>query len=336
MTKMDHMNYLPLGARRTNKGAPAYAYLHTPARPGQTPQDGRILLFEEPWPAELDSKLMVSEDGWNKSVGTIAWSSGETTGLNVPKQAQHKGYGALLVELALQCNPDLRDDGKVTTEGQGLLATLGLRASNAPVAESAAPPAPAPAVVPYSTETGLWLVADTPEGRELMRQVPEHPAMWQLDATRRPSMGAGRLYGALAFGAAVLLATGIAASHWVSGAVMAGLLLVLLALLEVVRRRATRDWQRMQDSALAVPAPLELWSEAEQKQLFRRRRVAPGRLESLPMLNGVPALSLLWQAGRRGATAATLDALGVPHTQTPATAVERRRQREVVNELLGR
>ena len=54
------------------------------------------------------------------------------------------------------------------------------------------------------------------------------------------------------------------------------------------------------------------------------------------MLNGVPALSLLWQAGRRGATAATLDALGVPHTQTPATAVERRRQREVVNELLGR
>ena len=253
MTKMDHMNYLPLGAHRTNKGAPAYAYLHTPARPGQTPQDGRILLFEEPWPAELDSKLMVSEDGWSKIVGTIAWSSGETTGLNVPKQAQHKGYGALLVELALQCNPDLRDDGKVTTEGQGLLATLGLRASNAPVAESAAPPAPAPAVVPYSTETGLWLVADTPEGRELMRQVPEHPAMWQLDATRRPSMGAGRLYGALAFGAAVLLATGIAASHWVSGAVMAGLLLVLLALLEVVRRRATRDWQRMQDSALAVP-----------------------------------------------------------------------------------
>ena len=84
MTKMDHMNYLPLGAHRTNKGAPAHAYLRTPARPGQTPQDGRILLFEEPWPAELDSKLMVSEDGWNKSVGTIAWSSGETTGLNVP------------------------------------------------------------------------------------------------------------------------------------------------------------------------------------------------------------------------------------------------------------
>ena len=103
--------------------------------------------------------------------------------------------------------------------------------------------------------------------------------------------------------------TGIAASHWVSGAVMAGLLLVLLALLEVVRRRATRDWQRMQDSALAVPAPLELWSETERQQLRRRRRVTPGRLESLPMLNGMSALSLLWQAGQGGATAAALDAL---------------------------
>ena len=269
-------------------------------------------------------------------LGMIGWESGVVVALVVREQARHKGHGTLLVELALQCNPDLRDDGKVTADGQGLLADLKLRASNAPVAESATPPAPAPAAVLHSTQAGVWLVADTDQGRELMHQVPEHPAMWQLDATRRPSMGAGRLYGALAFGAAVFLATGIAAGHWVSGAVMAGLLLVLLALLEVVRRRATRDWQRMQDSALAVPAPLELWSEAEQKQLFRRRRVAPGRLESLPMLNGVPALSLLWQAGRRGATAAALDALGVPHTQTPATAVERRRQREVVNELLGR
>lgn len=330
------MTYTYLGPHLTKKYAPAYAYLRTPGRLGPTRQDGFIRLFAEPWPADVAYEQMGNTDGLNKSVGTIAWRSGVVHALTVPKDARKCGYGALLVELALQCNPDLRDDGKVTADGQGLLATLGLRASNAPVAESAAPPAPAPAVVPYSTETGVWLVADTPEGRELMRQVPEHPAMWQIDATRRPSMGAGRLYGALAFGAAVFLATGIAAGHWVSGAVMAGLLLVLLALLEVVRRRATRDWQRMQDSALAVPAPLELWSEAEQKQLFRRRRVAPGRLESLPMLNGVPALSLLWQAGRRGATAAALDALGVPHTQTLATAVERRRQREVVNELLGR
>ena len=336
MTKMDHMNYLPLGAHRTNKGAPAYAYLRTPARPGQTPQGGRILLFEEPWPAELDSKLMVSEDGWNKSVGTIAWSSGETTGLNVPKQAQHKGYGALLVELALQCNPDLRDDGKVTTEGQGLLATLGLRASNAPVAESATPPAPAPAAVLHSTQAGVWLVADTDQGRELMHQVPDRPAMWQLDAAQEPSTGAGRAYGILALAAVALLMIGIASDHWSAGAIMAGIPVLVMVLLDVLRRSATRVWQRMQDSALAVPAPLELWSETERQQLRRRRRVTPGRLESLPMLNGMSALSLLWQAGQGGATAAALDALGVPHTRTFPAAIERRRQREVMEEILGK
>lgn len=319
--------------RQTAHKYPAYAYIRTDVSPEEIAPRGRIILFETPVEGELSARNLESDSAWLANIGQINWNNGVIGSINVKDGWKRRGYGRLLVELALQCNPDLKVGEKVSSEGRALLDALKLRASDMPSEE---PVEAGPPVVPYSTETGVWLVADTPEGRELMHQVPEHPAMWQLDATRHPSMGAGRLYGALAFGAAVFLATGIAAGHWVSGAVMAGLLLVLLALLEVVRRRATRDWQRMQDSALAVPAPLELWSEAEQKQLFRRRRVAPGRLESLPMLNGVPALSLLWQAGRRGATAAALDALGVPHTQTPATAIERRRQREVVNELLGR
>lgn len=328
------MNYHPLGEHRTAKGSTAHAYLCTSEPVNQAPQTGRIMLFQEPWPTDVAPVMMVSDDGWNLTVGWIGWRDGVVMALAVPQRWRGRGYGALAVELALQCNPDLRDDGKVTAEGQGLLESLGLQASNAPVAE--ADPSAVPVVVPHLTSSGLWLVADTPAGRELMRRVPARPPVWQLDAVLDPSAGAGRAYGLMAAVAAMFLVFGGATGHWGVGAILAALALLCMALMEGLRRSTVRQWRQMRASGLAVPAPSQLWSGAEWERMRRRRRVDTAALQGLPALNGLSPLSLVWEAGRRDATAAALEVLGLPSNRTPGSATARRRQRDVVNEILGR
>lgn len=335
--KMNGMNYYPLGEQHTLKGASAYAYLCTTAEAGQTPQTGHIKLFEKPWPDDMAPVKMLGDEGWRTLVGSIAWHEGEASALVVQEPRRGLGYGGLLVELALQCNPDLRDDSKVTAEGQALLRSLGMRASNAPAADDReGGPAAVPPVVPHATRAGIWLVPDTSEGRELMRQVPAGSPVWQLDASQDPSVGVGRMYGLLTAVAAVLLVSGGAVSHWGVGAILAALALLCMALMEGLRRSTVRQWRQMRASGLAVPAPSQLWSGAEWERMRRRRRVDTAALQGLPALNGLSPLSLVWEAGRRDATAAALEVLGLPSNRTPGSATARRRQRDVVNEILGR
>ena len=186
-------------------------------------------------------------------------------------------------------------------------------------------------ITAHHTAAGTWLIPATPEGQDLLDAVhaaapPTRPLWHDLLALVVP------LVAALAWVVLVPPLTaasatphpdsaGLAISR-VFGAVLtaaAGLLLAPSILRAQDRARAGRARVRLEESGLAVEAPPVLWGQTLEREHHYRQTlqlaVAHGRerpedpfsperidsaLASLPDVDGVPALSVLWHAGQQG------------------------------------
>lgn len=186
-------------------------------------------------------------------------------------------------------------------------------------------------ITAHHTAAGTWLIPATPEGQDLLDAVhaaapPTRPLWHDLLALVVP------LVAALAWVVLVPPLTaafatphpdsaGLAISR-VFGAVLtvaAGLLLAPSILRAQDRARAGRARVRLEESGLAVEAPPVLWGQTLEREHHYRQTlqftVAHGRerpedpfsperidsaLASLPDVDGVPALRVLWHAGQQG------------------------------------
>lgn len=188
-------------------------------------------------------------------------------------------------------------------------------------------------ITAHHTAAGTWLIPATPEGQDLLDAVhaaapPTRPLLHDLLALVVPLVAAFAWVALIppltaAFATPHPDSAGLAISQ-VLGAVLtvtAGLLLAPSILRAQDRARAGRARTRLEESGLAMEAPPMLWGQTPESEHHYRQTlqlaVAHGRerpedpfsperidsaLASLPDVDGVPALHVLWHAGQQGTT----------------------------------
>ena len=157
----------------------------------------------------------------------------------------------------------------------------------------------APAVAAYPTRCGIWLIPDTPDGRDLIATVKEGPhTSWDdlpdfdpfLTQVILGTLAALTLWAAFATGVPPF---GLIATLLAAGAIAVG----------VETRQVRADERRLRASGLAVPVPEQLWGRPmPTSDPARSRRHEVRRLEelqALPAVEGIPALTLVWLPPRR-------------------------------------
>ena len=194
----------------------------------------------------------------------------------------------------------------------------------------------APAVAAYPTRCGIWLIPDTPDGRDLMATVKVGP---HTSRDGLPDFDP--------FLVQVILGVLAALTLWAAfamGAPHFGLIATLLAAgaigVGVETRRIRADERRLRASGLAMPLPEQLWGRPmPTSDPARSRRRDARRLEelqALPAVEGVPALTLVWLAAQEGATQAAVDTIhaAAQELATRPQREEMRRQEQAVRRIL--
>lgn len=194
----------------------------------------------------------------------------------------------------------------------------------------------APAVAAYPTRCGIWLIPDTPDGRDLIATVKEGPhTSWDDLPDFDPFLVQVLLGGFAALTLWAAFATGVPLFGLIAALLAAGAIAV-----GVETRQIRADERRLRASGLAVPVPEELWGRPMPASGTARSTQHDARrleeLQALPAVEGVPALTLVWLAAQEEATQAAVDKIHAT-AQEIATRPQReemRRQEQAVRRIL--
>ena len=198
-----------------------------------------------------------------------------------------------------------------------------------------------PAIRPHATTLGVWLIPDTDDGNALAAQLPpERPQ--PIDATTGRPLPTPRvpLAGLIAGIAAFLILPRFGLTPLLSAtlAVGIGAIATTAARLHHERRQARLAQLREQlaTTALAVQAPQSLLDLGPTEQPRPRQPRRLDWMHALPDVNGVPALTLIWQAGHDDAADAAVKAVTteIANRTEQQRRAEHDRQARVIQDIL--